>query len=806
MKTKWLPDDSGFTFYPTKVEQFIDKLEERYIMDLQDSKGAIHVAWQNIEYKSKSAIKSAIVKLSTTAQTQTVLELQPQQPTDNHAPAQTNPTLTSQPEDNPEDNPPLPPEQVPLPSDSETEEQLQQDVADIPAASEDDLIQFSQTLPVTSSENVPATASQPDANALYTEEGGIFPGFLLVTITIIYATAKVSIDGPCAKWFEDNELELLCTQSTEEADSPTKRKSSRVKSRKTIFSPSAANKISPKKAKQYENITNNLAKLVNTLDVNISELRDEFRSVLIPLAEENEKLRSQIASQENQTAALQIELIDEIKNLTTITAKRAKVTEKATTDTMESIAATILKETGSKIQNIEKCAMANTDRTMDKLKQLSDAIKAIPTCGTNAPPIPPAVIRPQLVNIRTMKDVSAWKKQTDTVYIGRRNDTLKLKASKWQNHFRPDDCEGGIEEAISEYERYIRGSPKLMHSITELIGKQMGCYCTPNSKCHGDVLKKLITEHSTDQPTQQHSNSKSPKATASSVFPPKSIASYNMPSSSTAINTAANISAISAKSAPNNNTTNVPTMNISAKKDVRILMDSNRKHIDFSKLFPKAARVVVYECGTIPSATSKVRRMDPNDSPTDIVLHIGTNDSDDVSISAGTNAEKLTDLANEAASKFPNALIHLSELTPRKDALHAKAMDTNYTLRELRTTAFSANVRLVTNGNLQQEHLWDAKHLSYTYHKDDETRRINAPAGSMLLAGNIYAAVTNRKPDIDILLSSRLTNQDIYPPRTISQHESYQTDTYQSQSDRNRYPDRNTQHEVYQSSNSRYRY
>jgi len=44
------------------------------------------------------------------------------------------------------------------------------------------------------------------------------------------------------------------------------------------------------------------------------------------------------------------------------------------------------------------------------------------------------------------------------------------------------------------YEEYIEMMPELLSSLPELLGKTLGCWCSP-SRCHGDVLIKLTKKY-----------------------------------------------------------------------------------------------------------------------------------------------------------------------------------------------------------------------------------------------------------------------------------------------------------------------
>jgi len=74
--------------------------------------------------------------------------------------------------------------------------------------------------------------------------------------------------------------------------------------------------------------------------------------------------------------------------------------------------------------------------------------------------------------------------KSDVVYIGR--------PSKWGNPFKIG-VDGTREEVVKKYEEYIRKTPALLESLSELVGKDLVCWCAPQL-CHGHVLIKLIKE------------------------------------------------------------------------------------------------------------------------------------------------------------------------------------------------------------------------------------------------------------------------------------------------------------------------
>ena len=88
------------------------------------------------------------------------------------------------------------------------------------------------------------------------------------------------------------------------------------------------------------------------------------------------------------------------------------------------------------------------------------------------------------------KAVHCRKDEYDT-YIGR--------PSKWGNPYThlEDVADGenswlvgSVQEAISEYRKWIMEQPELLADLHELKGKRLGCWCKPGP-CHGDVLAEL---------------------------------------------------------------------------------------------------------------------------------------------------------------------------------------------------------------------------------------------------------------------------------------------------------------------------
>ena len=185
-------------------------------------------------------------------------------------------------------------------------------------------------------------------------------------------------------------------------------------------------------------------------------------------------------------------------------------------------------------------------------------------------------------------------------------------------------------------------------------------------------------------------------------------------------------------------------------------MDSNRKHIDFRKLFHKQENVTMYKGATIESASHifNMECPDHNAEPTDIVFHVGTNDTD--SNTAEHNAQQLIALSEQASRKFPNARVHVSELTPRGDEMHDKVKETNTMLRNHN---WHQNVQLIKHMALTSEHLHDDRHLAYWYNSDDKDQM----SGSMWLAAELFRSIINFMPSKLALMLCRLRRSDLYP-------------------------------------------
>lgn len=86
--------------------------------------------------------------------------------------------------------------------------------------------------------------------------------------------------------------------------------------------------------------------------------------------------------------------------------------------------------------------------------------------------------------------------------LNKRNDRIPQGAiyigrpSKWGNPY-VIGRDGSREDVIRKYEMYFNAS-YLCHEVSELKGKDLVCWCSPEA-CHGDVLLKYANGDHNDQ-------------------------------------------------------------------------------------------------------------------------------------------------------------------------------------------------------------------------------------------------------------------------------------------------------------------
>lgn len=106
-------------------------------------------------------------------------------------------------------------------------------------------------------------------------------------------------------------------------------------------------------------------------------------------------------------------------------------------------------------------------------------------------------IRPKYDNLKE------WCTDDNNVYIGRggivfiNKERYPKKGSIWANPYKiSKTCDR--DQCIELYEKYIDKIEKenLRDELLKLKGKNLGCWCPKNEKCHGNILVKLINNYS----------------------------------------------------------------------------------------------------------------------------------------------------------------------------------------------------------------------------------------------------------------------------------------------------------------------
>lgn len=95
-----------------------------------------------------------------------------------------------------------------------------------------------------------------------------------------------------------------------------------------------------------------------------------------------------------------------------------------------------------------------------------------------------------LVNLG-YRDLVHWLEDDEHIYIGREMEfyVKGAKGSKWRNPYSVKKY--GRDECLQRYRQNIKNSPELLHSLEELRGKTLACWCAP-LPCHGDILIELL--------------------------------------------------------------------------------------------------------------------------------------------------------------------------------------------------------------------------------------------------------------------------------------------------------------------------
>jgi hypothetical protein len=88
---------------------------------------------------------------------------------------------------------------------------------------------------------------------------------------------------------------------------------------------------------------------------------------------------------------------------------------------------------------------------------------------------------PKRFQIRRTK---GWRKPENAVYVGR--------PTRWGNPYSIEEY--GREEAMRRFRLLFEGHRDVeypVERVTELRGKDLGCWCPPEKACHADILIEM---------------------------------------------------------------------------------------------------------------------------------------------------------------------------------------------------------------------------------------------------------------------------------------------------------------------------
>lgn len=101
-------------------------------------------------------------------------------------------------------------------------------------------------------------------------------------------------------------------------------------------------------------------------------------------------------------------------------------------------------------------------------------------------------IRPKYSNVRE------WLANKNNLYVGRKfrlfidKKIFFMPESVWKNPFKiPKD--GNLDEVLVKYKIHLEKLLKTKN-LEELKGKNLGCYCDMNKKCHVDILLEFLNK------------------------------------------------------------------------------------------------------------------------------------------------------------------------------------------------------------------------------------------------------------------------------------------------------------------------
>ena len=157
---------------------------------------------------------------------------------------------------------------------------------------------------------------------------------------------------------------------------------------------------------------------------------------------------------------------------------------------------------------------------------------------------------------------------------------------------------------------------------------------------------------------------------------------------------------------PDLNQTPVEQQKPENEKNMVVIMDSNRKFINFNQLLGgnlKKGKLIVIPCSNITSA-EKILESHQIYNPSRILLQIGINDIDN------TDPENVAkDQVTEKFKAKYKCQVYISDLTLRKDGLQDAVKEVNTLI--VNKLINNAELIRVDNSNINTNHLYDIRHL-----------------------------------------------------------------------------------------------
>ena len=300
------------------------------------------------------------------------------------------------------------------------------------------------------------------------------------------------------------------------------------------------------------------------------------------------------------------------------------------------------------------------------------------------------------INVDEIQNIEQWKTDDNNVYVGRGGGRHKLECSIFCNPFTLAMAGGDRRKCVDMFKEFAESHPGIQSSLHLIRDKQLGCHCKDNEVCHADVLIKMAQ---------------------SSHQPPISVEPQRQNNSEHA------------------GFRHVQNNQYSRQEDrlILIVMDSNRNHINFRKLF-EGYSVRMMKAGTVKEAREKFQLDGASFNPTDIVVHLGTNDVE--SEDAIAVANNIQSLSKDLKRRY-HCNVHISPLPPRGDALNTKVITVNSNLRN--NPEISQYARLINQPDLSVDLLYDKKHLA------TKQRGPGQLSGVQTLARNLFIGVTGKQ-------------------------------------------------------------